>query len=162
MKNTFLNFSYKIPLKYHFAFWISYFLLNVIRWGSYYEDYLYSFRSNLVTVTLGMLLAYFHVYFLLPRLLFKKKIVTYILAFLAALIIFYIVRTQLIFFFINENVWPESLTPQRPYAFNHILVVFLIGIYDIALVTTIKLTVDWVDQNIDTLKDLPHNYIHIS
>ncbi len=98
----------------------------------------------MVTVTLGMLLAYFHVYFLLPRLLFKKKIVIYILAFLAALIIFYIVRTQLIFFFINENVWPESQTPQRPYAFNHILVVFLIGIYDIAIVTTIKLTVDWI------------------
>jgi len=26
----------------------------------------------------------------------------------------------------------------------------------------IKLTVDWVDKNIDMLKDLPHNYIHIS
>ena len=26
----------------------------------------------------------------------------------------------------------------------------------------IKLTVDWVDQNIDMLKDLPQNYIHIS
>ncbi|WP_392346384.1 sensor histidine kinase [uncultured Polaribacter sp.] len=53
-------------------------------------------------------------------------------------------RTELIFLFINDNVWPESQTPQRAYAFNHILVVFLIGIYDVALATTIKLTAGWV------------------
>jgi hypothetical protein len=91
-----------------------------------------------------MLLAYFHVYFLLPKLLFKKKQVGYVFFFLGALVIFYVVRTELIFLFINDNVWPESQTPQRAYAFNHILVVFLIGIYDVALATTIKLTAGWV------------------
>ncbi len=144
LKNTFKNISYKIPIKYHFIFWISYFSLNFVRWGSYYEDYWYSFKSNLVTVTLGMLLAYFHVYFLLPRLLFKKKYIGYVLFFLIALVVFYIVRTELIFLFINDNIWPESQTPQRAYAFNHILAVFLIGIYDIGLVTTIKLAIDWI------------------
>lgn len=144
MKNTFKNISYKIPIKYHFIFWISYFLLNVIRWGSYYQDYWYSFKSNIVTVTLGMLLAYFHVYFLLPKLLFRKKIISYILFFLFGLVVFYVIRTELIFIFINDNVWPESQTPQRAYAFNHILVVFLIGIYDVGLATTIKLTTDWI------------------
>jgi LytS/YehU family sensor histidine kinase len=54
------------------------------------------------------------------------------------------VRTELIYQFINQNVWPESETPQNAYSFNHILVVFLIGIYDVALVTTIKLTADWI------------------
>jgi hypothetical protein len=144
LKNSFTNTSYKIPIKYHFIFWISYFVLNFIRWGSYYEDYWYSFKSNIVTVTLGMLLAYFHVYFLLPKLLFKKKQVSYVFFFLGALVVFYVVRTELIFLFINDNVWPESQTPQRAYAFNHILVVFLIGIYDVALATTIKLTAGWV------------------
>ena len=142
--NTFKNTSYKIPFKYHFIFWISYFFLNVIRWGSYYQDYLYSLKSNIVTVTLGMLLAYFHVYFLLPRFLFKKKIFSYVLFFFIGLFIFYTVRTELIFVFINENVWPESQTPQSSYTFNHVLVVCLIGIYDVGLVTTIKLTVDWI------------------
>ena len=151
----FKNTSYRIPIKYHFIFWISYFTLNVIRWGSYYEDYWYSFKSNIVTVTLGMLLAYFHVYFLLPKFLFKKKIVSYIFFFIIGLIIFYIVRTELIFVFINENVWPESQTPQRAYAFNHILVVFLIGIYDVGLATTIKLTTDWIinRKRIETLQE---------
>lgn len=151
----FKNTSYRIPIKYHFIFWISYFTLNVIRWGSYYEDYWYSFKSNIVTVTLGMLLAYFHVYFLLPKFLFKKKIVSYVFFFIIGLIIFYIVRTELIFVFINENVWPESQTPQRAYAFNHILVVFLIGIYDVGLATTIKLTTDWIinRKRIETLQE---------
>ena len=151
----FKNISYRIPIKYHFIFWISYFTLNVIRWGSYYEDYWYSFKSNIVTVTLGMLLAYFHVYFLLPKFLFKKKIVSYVFFFIIGLIIFYIVRTELIFVFINENVWPESQTPQRAYAFNHILVVFLIGIYDVGLATTIKLTTDWIinRKRIETLQE---------
>ena len=144
MKNIFKNISYKIPIKYHFIFWISYFILNVVRWGSYYQDYWYSFKSNIVTVTLGMLLAYFHVYFLLPKLLFQKKIISYIVFFFIALAVFYLVRTELIFLFINENVWPESQTPQRAYAFNHILVVSLIGIYDIALATTLKLTTSWI------------------
>ena len=144
MNNTFKNISYKIPIKYHFLFWISYFLLNVVRWGSYYQDYWYSFKSNIVTVTLGMLLSYFHVYFLLPKLLFRKKIISYILFFLIGLVVFYIIRTELIFIFINDNVWPESQTPQSAYAFNHILVVFLIGIYDVGLTTTVKLTIDWI------------------
>ena len=84
-----------------------------------------------------MLLAYFHVYFLLPKLLFRKKIISYILFFFIGLVVFYVIRTELIFIFINDNVWPESQTPQRGYAFNHILVVFLIGIYDVGLTTTI-------------------------
>ena len=150
----FKNISYKIPIKYHFVFWISYFLLNVVRWGNYYEDYWYSFKSNIVTVTLGMFLVYFHVYFLLPKLLFRKKMISYIFFFLIGLVVFYVIRTELIFIFINDNVWPESQTPQKAYAFNHVLAVFLIGIYDVALVTTIKLTIDWVvdRKRIETLQ----------
>jgi LytS/YehU family sensor histidine kinase len=91
-----------------------------------------------------MLLAYFHVYFLLPKLLFQKKIISYVLFFFIALAIFYLVRTELIFLFINENVWPESQTLQKAYAFNHILVVSFIGIYDVALATTVKLTTSWI------------------
>ncbi|MFT5076934.1 MAG: sensor histidine kinase YesM [Flavobacteriaceae bacterium] len=144
MENRLINTNNKISFKYHLIFWVSYFLINVIRWGSYYEDYLYSFKSNIVTVSMSMALAYLHVYVLLPRFVFQKKIVSYVFFLLISLTIFYVVRTELIFTFINENVWPESQTPQRPYAFNHILAVILIGIYDVALATTIKLAADWI------------------
>ncbi len=144
MIKAYKNTNYTIPLKYHFIFWISYFIFNVIRWGSYYQDYWYSFKSNLVTFTMSMILVYINIYVLFPRFVLKKKYKRYLLSFLLALCIFYIVRTELIYWLINENVWPESDTPQKAYSFNHILVVFLIGIYDVALVTTIKLTADWV------------------
>ena len=123
---------------------MSFFTFNVIRWGSYYQDYWYSFKSNLVTVSLSMALVYVNIYILFPRFILNKKYVSYILYFILSLCIFYLIRTELIYQFINENVWPESETPQNAYSFNHIIVVFLIGIYDVALVTTIKLTADWI------------------
>lgn len=119
-------------------------MLNFIRWGSYYEDYWYSFKSNLVTVSLGMILAYVNIYFLYPKFILKKKYIKYIIYFIIVLFIFYAVRTELIYLFINENVWPESQTLQKAYSFNHLIVVFLIGIYDVALITTIKITADWI------------------
>ncbi len=91
-----------------------------------------------------MALVYVNIYFLFPRFVLNKKYASYILYFIIALCVFYVIRTELIYQFINENVWPESETPQNAYSFNHILVVFLIGIYDVALVTTIKLTADWI------------------
>ena len=133
-----------IPIKYHVIFWVSFFIFNLIRWGSYYHDYWYSFKSNLVTVTIGMALVYANIYFLFPRYVLRKKYASYIFYFIIALCIFYVIRTELIYQFINENVWPESETPQNAYSFNHIIVVFLIGIYDVALVSTIKLTADWI------------------
>lgn len=144
MINILKNTNFRIPLKYHFIFWGSYFTFNVIRWGSYYEDYWYSFKSNLVTFTLSMILVYINIYFLFPKFIHKKRYFSYLIYFTLTLCIFYVVRTELIYYFINENVWPESSSPQKAYSFNHIVIVFLIGIYDVGLVTTIKLTADWI------------------
>ena len=91
-----------------------------------------------------MVLVYFNIYFLFPKFILKKKYKRYILYFALSLCVFYIIRTELIYLLINENVWPESETPQNAYSFNHIVVVFITGIYEVALVTTIKLTADWV------------------
>ncbi len=93
---------------------------------------------------MSMILVYVNIYVLYPRFIVRKKYLQYLLFFVIALWIFYVIRTELIYYLINENVWPESNTPQKAYSFNHILVVFLFGIYDVALVTTIKLTADWI------------------
>ncbi len=138
------NSNHTIPRKYHIAFWVGYFMLNFIRWGSYYQDYWYSFKSNLLTVSIGAILVYVNIYFLFPKFILNKKYASYIVYFFITLSIFYVVRTELIYALINENVWPESDTPQKAYSFNHIIVVFMIGIYDVALVTMLKLTSDWI------------------
>ncbi|MBV1888455.1 MAG: histidine kinase, partial [Urechidicola sp.] len=98
----------------------------------------------MVTISMAMILAYFNIYLLIPKLILKKKYKRYILYFFLTLSIWYVIRTELIYLLINENVWPESDTPQEAYSFNHIVVVFLIGIYEVALVATIKLTADWI------------------
>ncbi len=115
-----------------------------MRWGSYYEDYWYSFKSNLVTFTMAVILVYVNIYFLIPKFILKKKYKRYALYFIVSLCLFYVIRTELIYLFINENVWPESESPQKAYSFNHIIVVVLSGIYEVGLATTIKLTADWI------------------
>lgn len=140
----FENANRSIPRKYHILFWMCYFVFEVVRWGSYYEDYWYSLRSNLVTFSMGMILVYFNIYFLVPKFILKKKYKRYILFFILSLCVWYVVRTELYQLLINENVWPESDTPQSAYSFNHFVAVFLIGLYEVAFVTTIKLTADWI------------------
>ena len=93
-----------------------------------------------------MLLVYINIYFFVPKFIINKKFKSYILCLFLTLCAFYVVRTELIYLLINENVWPESDTPQKAYSFNHIVVVFLIGIYEVALVTAIKLTADWISE----------------
>jgi len=132
------------PRRYHFIFWTCYFIFDWVRWGSYYQDYWYSLKSNLVTFSFGMVLFYFNTYILIPKFVLKKKYKRYILFFFITLSVWYVVRTELIFHFVNENVWPESDTPQKAYSFNHIVAVFLIGVYELAFVTAIKLMADWI------------------
>jgi hypothetical protein len=142
----FKNTNSSIPRKYHIIFWTCYFIFDVIQWGSYYDDYLYSLRSNMVTFPMKMILVYFNIYWLIPKFIIQKNIKKYILFFILSLCVFYVIRTELIYYFVNENVWPESESPQKAYSFNHIVVVFLIGIYEVAIVTTLKLMWDWIAE----------------
>ena len=138
------NTSSSIPKKYHIIFWVGYFMFNVIKWGSYFEDYGYAFRSNLVVFPLNIVIAYFNIYYLLPKYVLKQRYKMYLAMFLLALSILYIVRTELIYFLVSENVWPErGVGVQNGYTFDHIVEVSLGLLYVTGLVTAIKLTFDW-------------------
>ena len=95
---------------------------------------------------MAMILVYVNIYFLIPKFILKQKYKSYVLYFIISLALFYVIRTELIYLFINENVWPESESPQKAYSFNHVIVVVLSGIYEVGLVTTIKLTADWISE----------------
>ena len=56
-----------IAKKYHILFWLGYFLFNVIRWGSYFDDYWYSVKSNLVEFPLHIMLVYINLYYFIPK-----------------------------------------------------------------------------------------------
>ena len=138
------NISSTIPLKYHIIFWLSYFTFNVIRWGSYFQDYWYSLKSNLVEFPIHIILVYVNIYFLIPRFILSKKYKRYIFWFIISLGIVYVVRTGLNYLLVTENIWPEAETTQHAFTFNHIVAVILGEIYVVALATAIKLTFDWI------------------
>ncbi|MDX8552773.1 histidine kinase [Tenacibaculum sp. 1B UA] len=135
-----------IPRKYHVIFWVSYFCFNVIRWGSYFGDYWYSLKSNLIEFPLHIILVYTSIYFLVPSFLAKKKYKTYIFLLIASLGFLYIIRTGLNYLLVTKNIWPESDGHQQAFTFNHIIAVTLGELYVLALATAIKFTIDWVYQ----------------
>ena len=138
------NTSRSIPRKYHIIFWLSYFTFNVIRWGSYFEDYWYSLKSNLVEFPLHILIVYFHIYVLIPKFVLKKKYKRYIFLFFASLAVLYLVRTGLNYLLVSKDIWPEAESTQQAFTFNHIVAVTIGELYVIALATALKLAFDWI------------------
>ncbi|WP_299606201.1 histidine kinase [uncultured Aquimarina sp.] len=133
-----------IETKYHVYFWITYFLFNVIRWGSYFNDYWYSFRSNLVEFPLHLVIVYFNIYYLIPNYLLKKKYTTYVTFLLFSLGIHYVVRSTLNYWLITENIWPEAQGENEPFGLNHIIAVVLGELYVLALTFSIKISIDFI------------------
>lgn len=146
VKNNFKKIDNKIPGIFHFIFWISYFLLNFFRWGSYFNDYWYSLKSNLVEFPLHILIVYFNIYILFPNFILKKKYYKFFLYFICSLIFLYIVRTGLNYILVTENIWPEAEGVQEAFTFNHIVAVIIGEIYVIAFVAAIKLIFDWMHE----------------
>ncbi|MDG2194822.1 MAG: histidine kinase [Polaribacter sp.] len=130
--------------KYHILFWLVYFTFNVIRWGSYFDDYWYSLKSNLVEFPLHIIIVYFNLYYLLPKFILTKKHKQYIFYIFISLGVLYIVRTGLNYLLVTKDILPEAESVQKAFTFNHIVAVVLGELYVLALVTAIKLTVDWV------------------
>lgn len=142
LKNT----NFRIPLKYHVIFWLAYFCLNFIRWGSYFDDYWYSFRSNLVEFPLHILIVYFTIYHLIPKYILNKRYAEFFVYFMAGLTFIYCLRTGLNYLLVTKNIWPEAEGVQNAFQFNHILAVMLGEFYVVAFVTAIKLTVEWIHE----------------
>lgn len=132
-----------IPWRYHVVFWSCYFLFNFIRWGSYFQDYSYSFKSNLVEFFLHIIIGYFNIYYLLPKYIIQKKYFQYTMLFTFAMACLYFIRTGLNYFLVTENIWPEAGDNHEAFTMNHIVAVVLGEIYVVALVTAIKISYDW-------------------
>lgn len=64
--------KYQITKRHHLIFWTIYILFNTIRWGSYFDDYSYSLKTNLLGFPIHMTLAYLNVYYLMPKFVYKK------------------------------------------------------------------------------------------
>ncbi|QTE24494.1 histidine kinase [Polaribacter cellanae] len=135
-------------------FWGGYFILNFIRWGSYFNDYWYSIKSNLVEFPLHIIIVYFNIYYLFPNFILKKKYYMFFLYFISSLIVLYFVRTGFNYLLVSEKIWPEAEGIQEAFTFNHVIAVVLGEIYVIAFASTIKLMLDWMYEKnrVDSLQ----------
>ena len=138
------NIKNTIPIKYHFIFWIAYFTFNVVRWGSYFNDYWYSLKSNLIDFPLNIIIVYIHIYYLVPKFAVLKKYSAYLFLLVLSLSIHYLIRSGLIYLLVIENIWPEAEGVQEAFGFNHVVAVTLGELYIIGLVSAIKFTIDFV------------------
>lgn len=159
MKNinyTINNNGYRIPLRYHIVFWVIYFLFNFLRWGSYFNDYEYSLKSNIVKFLLHIFIVYFNLNYLIPKFIVSKKYYQYFLYLTLSLAAHYIARTGLNYLLVTEDIWPEAEGVQKAFTFNHIVAVEIGELYVIAFTSAIKLTIDWIyeKRNNDHLKKI--------
>ncbi|AUS06554.1 sensor histidine kinase [Pseudotamlana carrageenivorans] len=122
---------------------MSYFLFNFVRWGSYFNDYWYSLKSNLVEFPIHIIIVYINIYYLIPRFILRKKYWTYILYLVIALFMVYLVRTGLNYVLVTKDIWPEAETPAEFMSLNHIIAVILGELYVIGFTTAIKIVIDW-------------------
>ncbi len=133
----------RILTRYHVLFWLVYFLFNVLRWGSYFNDYWYSFKSNLVEFPIHIIVVYINVYYLIPKMILRKRYWTYLLSITAMLAIVYLLRTGLNYLLVTKDIWPEAESVGNFMQLNHIIAVVLGELYVIGFVSAIKLVIDW-------------------
>jgi len=142
---TYRNTIYSRVL-FHSIFWLLYFSLNVIRWGHYFGDYLYAFRSNLVEFPIHILLVYFNLYFLLHKLV-PKKIPLYVVCLTGSVLLMSFIRVAVTYELVTTEIFRESTIEQDGlFNLNYMIAVFIGELYVIGLTMAIKLTIDWVQS----------------
>ena len=140
------NRLYKISFWHHIIFWAVYFLFNTFRWGSYFNDYLYSLKTNLLGFPIHISLCYFNIYFLMPKFLFKKKYVPFIVLILLAIFLMVVLKFNLTYYLISNNVWPEGPAPIQKLTLNYTIDMMIGELYVVTFVTAIKVTLDFLKE----------------
>lgn len=138
--------KFDIKIQYHILFWMIYFSLNFLRWGAYFNDYAYSFKSNMLEFSLHIPFVYFNLFVLVPNLILKSKYKTYIFALLGCLALIYLLKTGLTYVLISKNIWPEANKEYRPFDINHIIAVVIGELYVLALASSVYLTLKWLRE----------------
>ncbi len=140
------DIKFDIKFKYHFWFWTIYFILNFLRWGAYFNDYTYSFNSNLIEFSIHIPLVYLNLFYLVPRYVLKEKYVSYVTLLLLSLFFVYLLKTGLTYYLISNNIWPEANREYKPFEINHIIAVCIGELYVLAMASSIYLTLIWLKE----------------
>ncbi|MDB9893741.1 histidine kinase, partial [Flavobacteriaceae bacterium] len=137
---------FKLSRRHHILFWFFYFLLNTLRWGNYFDDYLYSLKTNVIGFPVHMILVYLNIFILMPRLVFKKKYFSYIIALIASLLLMVFIKFNLTYYLVSENIWPEGPAVINDFTFSYAIDMMIGELYVTTFVTAIKITMDWLEE----------------
>ncbi len=146
IKETTSN-KYRINYKHHIIFWAIYFTFNVLRWGSLHNDFEYSLKTNLIGFPIHMALAYFNIYYLMPKYVHTRKYFIYTLYVLLSLFVMLLVKFNLTYYLVDPNVMPEGGEIVDTITLNYAIVTMLGELYVVSFVTAIKVTVDWLREH---------------
>lgn len=136
----------KSTLLHHVIFWMLYFIFNVLRWGAYFDDFHYSFQSNLVEFSIHIALVYFNLYYLLPR-LFPEKLVKYVSILMASVFVLSAIRILLTYQLVTTEIWKEvHVDDLNLFDPNYFLAVFIGEIYVLGFTTSIKFGIDYISS----------------
>jgi len=139
--------NYNIILKHHVIFWCIYFLFTTFRWGSYFNDYIYAFKTTALGFVIHMTLSYFNIYYLMPKFVYKRKYILYVLLVILSLFVMLLVKFYLTFFLVSNNVWPEGPEVTNKLTLNYAIEMMLGELYVVAFVSAIKVTLDWLREH---------------
>jgi len=142
-----INQEYDITLRYHLIFWAIYFLFNTLRWGSYFNDYIYSLKTNIIGFPIHMTLCYLNIYVFMPFFVFKKKYFTYVIVTLSAIFLMVLVKFNLTYFLVSTEVWPEGPKTIDRITLNYTIDMMFGELYVMTFVTAIKITMDWLKEH---------------
>ncbi|PWB27019.1 sensor histidine kinase [Flavobacterium sp. HTF] len=137
---------YRIQLQYHIIFWLTYFVFNTFRWGSYFNDYGYSLKTNLLGFPIHMALCYLNILILMPNLIYKKKYLAYVISILSAIFIMVVLKFNLTYILITHEVWPEGPETIDKLTLNYTIDMMMGELYVMTFVTAIKITFDFLRE----------------
>jgi len=143
---------------YHTLFWLIYFTSYclVIVFGLY-QIYDLTFYLQIVFLfPFDIALAYFNMYFLVPRYLSSRKYLLYGFALFLAILATTFLNLSLQQFYVNQGSKIFALQPV--FGFAKITGVILERFYFVGLTTAIKLAKDWI-QNQRRLKEMEKQYL---
>ncbi|GAA3635049.1 sensor histidine kinase [Flavivirga jejuensis] len=141
------NSNFNITIRHHVIFWVVYFLFTTFRWGSYFNDYEYAFKTTLLGFSIHMTLCYFNLYYLMPKFIYTRKYFVYGIVLSASLFFMLIIKFNLTYFLVSNNVWPEGPEVTSTLTLNYAIEMMMGELYVITFVTAIKVTFDWIREH---------------
>lgn len=152
------NRLYQITFWHHIIFWSIYFLFNTFRWGTYFNDYMYSLKTNLLGFPIHIALCYLNLYVLMPKFLFNRKYFAYVILILSAIFLMVLVKFNLTYYLISNDVWPEGPVVTNSVTLNYMVDMMIGELYVITFVTAIKITLDFLKEQ-KRVADLEKNQL---